>query len=163
MNTSDKTLVGIVVGIVLLIVVALVITLTRSEPTYQAENTPEGVTHNYLLALQKGEFERAYSYLSPTLNGYPVSVEKFIEDIHDNSWRVRLDTEASLSVESAKITGNFATVEVRESSFRGSDLFDIGQSTNIFNMELIREYDDWKIVDSAYYFARCWDQRAGCE
>jgi hypothetical protein len=161
MKTTDKVLIGIVVGIALLIVVALVVTLRQ--PTYQAENTPEGVAHNYLLALQKEEYERAYGYLSPTLKGYPASVEEFSEHIHDHSWRFRLGTDTTLSVGLARITGNSATVTVRESRFRGGDLFDSGQSTSVFKMELYLEDSEWKIVNSSYYFARCWNQEKGCE
>jgi hypothetical protein len=72
MKSTDKFLIGIVVGIVLLVVAAFVITLARPEPTYQVEGTPESVAHNYLLALQKEDYQRAYGYLSPTLKGYPV-------------------------------------------------------------------------------------------
>jgi hypothetical protein len=162
MKTTDKVLIGIVVGIVLLIVVALVAVLLRPE-IYQAENTPKGVAHNYLLALQKQDYERAYGYLSPTLEGYPASVEGFVEQIHDHSWRFRLDTDATLSVGLARITGDSATVTVRESRFRGGDLFDSGQSTSVFKTELYLEDSEWKIVYSSYYFARCWDQEKGCE
>jgi hypothetical protein len=163
MKTTDKVLIGIVAGIVLLIIVALVVTLTRPEPTYQAEDTPEGVAHNYLLALQKEEYERAYNYLSPTLEGYPTSVKKFEEHIHDNAWRFRLDTDVTLSVESSRVTGNFATVSVRESRFWGGDLFDSGQSTYTFDMDLRLEEGQWKIIDSGSYFAWCWDREDGCD
>lgn len=64
MKNTDKMLIAIVIGIVLLVVIALAITLTRPEPTYQAEDNPEGITHNYLLALQKKDYERAYVLLS---------------------------------------------------------------------------------------------------
>jgi hypothetical protein len=161
MKTTDRVLFSIVLGIVLLIAVALVVTLMRSEPTYQAENTPEGVAHNYLLALQKEENERAYGYLSPTLKDYPASVKEFIEDIDNYSWR--FDRDRNKSIKSAKITANRATVTVRESRFRGGDLFDSGQSTSVFKMELYLEDSEWKIVYSSYYFARCWDQEKGCE
>jgi len=161
MKTTDKALIGIVVGIVLLIVVALALTLTQ--PTYQAENTPKGVAHDYLLALQKEEYERAHGYLSPTLKGYPASVEGFVEHIHDHSWRFRLGTDTTLSVGLAEITGNSATVTVRKSRFRGGDLFDSRQSTSVFKMELDLKDSEWKIVDSSGYFARCWNQEKGCE
>ncbi len=163
MKSTDKVLIAIVAGIVLLIVVALVVTLTRPEPIYQAEDTPEGVAHNYLLALQKEEYGRAYGYLASTLKGYPVSTEEFTEHVQDNSWRFRLNTDTTLSVESTKITGSRATVKVRESRFRGGDLFDSGQSTYVFEMELKLEDDAWRIVDSDYYFARCWEREEGCK
>jgi hypothetical protein len=163
MKSTDKFLIGIVVGIVLLVVAAFVVTLTRPEPTYQAEDTPEGVAHNYLLALQKEDYQRAYGCLSPALKGYPISVEKFAEDVEDRSWLFRLDTDTTLAVESARVTANRTVVKVRESRFSGSGLFDSSQSTTIFKMELQLEDGEWKIVDADYYFAWCWGQSEGCK
>jgi hypothetical protein len=163
MKTTDKMLIGIVVAILLLIVAALAITLTRPEPTYGAEDTPEGVTHNYLLALQREEFERAFGYLSPTLKGYPATVERFVDDIHDNPWSFRLDTDTTLMVGAASITGNNATVRVRESRFEGGDLFGSGQSTLDIEMQLHREDGVWKIVNAFDYFAMCWNEAKGCQ
>ena len=163
MKTTDKVLIGIVIGIVLLIVVALIVTLAQPEPAYQTEDTPEGVTYNYLLALQREEYERAYGYLSPTIKGYPASAEKFIEHIHVYSWNFRLDTDTTLSVESVKISGSNATVTVRESRFRGGDLFDSSQSTMVFDTELHLEDSEWKIIYSHYYFASCWVREKGCK
>lgn len=163
MKSTDKFLIGIVAAIVLLIIVALAVTLTRPEPTYQAEDTPEGVAHNYLMALNKEEYERAYGYLSPVLAGYPASAGKFVEHVHDYSWSFRLNMDTTLSVESTKVTGSQGIVRVRESSFRGGDLFDSGQSTRVFKVELRLEDDEWKIVDADYYFAWCWRQEAGCK
>ena len=162
MKSTDKFLIGIVAAIVLLIVVALVVTLTLPGLTYQAEDTPEGVAHNYLVALQKEEYERAYSYLSPSLDGYPASAEDFAEHVQHDSWRFRLNKDTTLSVESVKITGSLATVRVRESRFRSGDLFDTGQSTSFFEMELQLEDGEWKIVDADYYFSRCWEREELC-
>ena len=163
MKSTDKVLIGIVAGIILLIVVAFVAALAKPEPAYQAEDTPEGVAHNYLLALQKEEYGRAYGYLSPSIKGYPASLEKFVKHIHSNSWRFRLDTHTTLSVESAKVTANDATVTVRETRFREGDLFDSGQSTSSFKMVLHLEGGEWKIVHSDYYFAWCWGYLYKCE
>jgi hypothetical protein len=127
------------------------------------EDSPEGVAHNYLLALQKEDYQRAYGYLSPTLKGYPVSAERFAEDVEDSSWLFRLDTDTTLAVESAKVTANRAVVKVRESRFHGSRLFDSSQSTTIFEMKLQLEDGEWKIVDADYYFAWCWKHSEGCK
>lgn len=162
MKSTDKFLIGIVVGIVLLVVAAFVVTLTRPEPTYQAEDTPEGVAHNYLLALQEGNYRRAYGYLSPTIKGYPVSAERFAEDVEDYPWQFRMDTDTALAVESARVTDNQAMVKVRESRFYGRGLFDSGQTTTVFKMELQLEDGEWKIVDADYYFAWCWTYSDGC-
>ena len=156
MKSSDKVLIGIVVGIVLLVVVAFAAMLLQPKPEYQSEDTPEGVAHNYLLALDQEDYERAYGYLSPTLRYYPDDVEEFTHDVNDNSWRFRLDYDKTITVESATITGSLALVEVRESRFYGGDLFDSGQSVSTFEMELRLINDDWKIHDSYYYFTSCW-------
>jgi hypothetical protein len=163
MKRTDKYLIGIVVGIVLLVIVAFLITLVRPEPTYQAGDTPEGVAHNYLLALQKGEYDRAYGYLSPSIEGYPTSEEMFIKAVQDYSWQFRHDQDITLTVESAQVTGDRATTRVRESRFRGGNLFDSSQSTTTFEVRLQLESGEWRIVDSRYYFAWCWRNDGGCE
>jgi hypothetical protein len=160
MKSTDKFLVGIVVGVILLVAVAFVVTLIQPVPTYQTEDTPEGVVHNYLLALQKGDYQRAYNYLSPTLEGYPASVDRFTEDVKDSRWRFRLDADVTLAVDSAEVTGSRAMVEVRESRFYSGDLFDSNQYTTIFEIKLRLEDGGWKIVDSDHYFAWCWKKKS---
>lgn len=163
MKGSDKFLIGIVVGIGLLIIVAFIVTLTRPEPTYQPEDSPEGVAHNYLLALQQEDYQRAYGYLSPQLQHYPPSAEAFTEDIEAETWRFRMDTNTTLAVESVNVTDNRAVVKVRESRFDRGNLFSGGQSSNVFEMELQFEEGQWKIVDSDYYFAWCWTHNDYCK
>ncbi|HOF89582.1 MAG TPA: hypothetical protein PLZ36_15990, partial [Armatimonadota bacterium] len=69
MHTSDKWLIGIVIGAALLVCAAVAVTVLRPKPAYRADDTPAGVTHNYLLALKQRDYARAYGYLSPTLSG----------------------------------------------------------------------------------------------
>ncbi|MBL7201610.1 MAG: hypothetical protein ISS56_15835 [Anaerolineae bacterium] len=163
MKNTDRFLIGIIAGVVLLVIVAFAITLTRPQPTYQAEDTPEGVAHNYLLALQKKEYGRAYGYLSPAIEGYPPSEIKFVEATMDDRWRFRGDVEVTLAVESVTVTGERAVVQVRESSFRGGNLFDSSQSSILFEMVLRRTDEGWRIFDSEYYFAWCWKTVDGCK
>jgi len=162
MKSTDKFLIGIVAGSLLLVIVAFAITLARPAPTYRTEDTPEGVAHNYLLALQQDEVARAYGYLSPTLAGYPANENAFARHIDDQSWMFRRAEDVTLAVDSAKVSGDRATVQVRESRFRGGGLFDSSQSTTTFDVTLERQGGAWKIVDGEYYFARCWDYASGC-
>ena len=162
MKSADKFLIGIVAGIALLVVIALVITLGKPEATYQPEDTPEGVALNYLLALQKEAYEKAYGYLSPELKGYPASVEVFVEDIQDHSWAFRLNYKTTISFISVKTIGNQATVTVKETRFRDGGLFESSQYVQNFDMELERVGGAWKIVDADYFFTNCWDKPAGC-
>ncbi|NTW11971.1 MAG: hypothetical protein HGA30_01525, partial [Anaerolineales bacterium] len=81
---QDRFLTGILIGIGVLVVVALAVFFTRQDTqTYMAEDTPEGVVHNYVLAVLDKDYEKAYGYLAdleykptyeefrrPFLNGY---------------------------------------------------------------------------------------------
>jgi hypothetical protein len=163
MKSNDKFLIGIVAGIVLLIIVAFGVVLSRPKPEYRAEDTPEGVVHNYLLALQQEEYARAYSYLSPTLLGYPRSVESFAENVRRNSWQFSRNRETdNLNVESSRLLGAGAEVTVRRMTFSGGGLFNSGQQITTFKVTLSKYKGAWKITDSEKYWLRCWENRGGC-
>jgi len=163
MKKTDKFLIGIVVGIVILIVAAFIITFTRPQATYQAEDTPQGVAHNYLLALEKHEYERAYQYLSPTLKGYPDSPSKFASDIENNAYRFRFEKATRLQVLTTEKFTDKTVVKVQKSYFRSGGLFDSEQSITTFEVDLMLEEGNWRIVDANQYFAWCWKQETGCK
>ncbi|MBN1484763.1 MAG: DUF4878 domain-containing protein [Chloroflexia bacterium] len=164
MKGTDRFLIGIVVGILLLVAVALAVALLRPEPSYQAEDTPEGVAHNYLFALTQGDYERAYGYLSPALAGYPPSAAAFIQDVNSQRWPFR-ELEAgstSLAVESSRVQGDRATVTVRVTYFEEGDLLRSSQRTDYPALELRREEGGWKIYDADRFFLFCWKSPQGC-
>lgn len=94
---QDKFLTGILIGIGALIVLALALFFTRQDNRdYVSDSTPEGVVHNYVLAVLNKDYEKAYGYLAdlehkPTeeefrqsfLNGvvYPENVGVEISDV----------------------------------------------------------------------------------
>ena len=155
MRSSDRVLTGIVVGAVLLAGGAFAVILLRPEPTYLSEATPEGVAHNYLLALQRGDYPRAYAYLSPQLSRYPRSAVQFQQQFED-SYLPQVIKVSSQTIATAVIEDARATVEIRETSFYGGGLFDSGQVVTTFEMELVRVGAEWKIKDSERYFLPCW-------
>ena len=163
MKNADKFLIGIVAAIVLLVLAALILTRLQPEATYQDDGSPQGVAHNYLLALRKGEYERAYGYLSPTLDGYPDSAGAFAASVLRERWMFRRDEDVTLAVASHIVAGDGAAVQVRESRFRGDGLFDSASHTEQFEMSLQREGSEWKIVESEAYFAPCWLSDRGCK
>ena len=66
---QDRFLLAILLAIGGLVVLALVLFFTRgSQQEYVADDTPQGVTRNYILALQKGDYARAYNYLGDYTN-----------------------------------------------------------------------------------------------
>jgi hypothetical protein len=162
MKSSNKFLIGIVIGAVLLISASIIIVLHKPEPTYQPEDTPGGVAHNYLLALQNEDYDRAYTYLSSTLPGYPATVSQFTESIEDYSWYFQLGTDTTLAVDTVEITGSKAVILVRETRFQNRGLFENSTRISTFEMDLKKVGDQWKIVDSDRYFVWCWGNESGC-
>lgn len=163
MKNTDKFLIGIVVGIVLLVGVAFVVAFLRPKPSYQPDDTPEGVAHNYLLALKQGDLERAYGYLSPTAPGYPNSLEAFSEDVRDNRWNFNPEGQSAFAVDAARVAGKRAYVTVHETTFSSGGLFESNEYTNSFEIKLKREQaGQWRIIESDSYWVWCWNQRQGC-
>jgi hypothetical protein len=61
---GDRFLLAILIAIGVLVVVAIGLFYTRGGiDDYGSEDSPEGVLYNYVLALEKGDYQRAYSYL----------------------------------------------------------------------------------------------------
>ncbi|MEW6405173.1 MAG: hypothetical protein AB1649_25545 [Chloroflexota bacterium] len=159
MKNSDKILIAIVAGVVLLVAVAFIVALTRPDPAYQAENTPEGVAHNYLLALQQEDYERAYGYLSPDIRHYPRNLDRFITDIQNYGYNFSQDQDSvTLEIVSSRLDGNRATIEVKQTTFYQGDLFNSGEWSHTFTMNLKRNSAGgaWKIYASDSYWVYCW-------
>ena len=66
---QDRFLLGILVGIGVLVIVALGLFFTRQDTQeYVSDDTPEGVVHNYSLAVYREDYEKAYGYLEDAKN-----------------------------------------------------------------------------------------------
>jgi hypothetical protein len=162
MRSQDKLLLGIVIGILVLVLTVFGITLLRPEAAYQSDEVPDGVVHNYLLALQNGDFGRAYQYLAHDLAGYPPTSDRFAENVDRYSYSFHTRSDNTLSVDSADIDGDLATVKVRETRFFANGLFDSSQRVDVFEVELRKEEGEWRIYEADAYFANCWTYDDGC-
>lgn len=61
---QDRFLMGILGIIAVLVVVAVILFFVRGgEQGYKPDDTPAGVLYNYVVALQQGDYNRAYGYL----------------------------------------------------------------------------------------------------
>ncbi len=63
---QDKFLIGILIGIGALVLLALGLFFIRQESKrdYIADSTPDGVVHNYVLAVLNKDYQKAYGYLA---------------------------------------------------------------------------------------------------
>lgn len=164
MKKPDRFMLGIVIAVLVVVVVAFAVARLRPAPTYQSDATAAGTAHNYLFALQQGDDARAYSYLSPTLAGYPASLDAFEASIRKNRWNFNVqDTSLLLDVVGTRTIGDGREiVTVRERRFYQDGLFDSTESENTFEMDLRQEDGRWVIISSVSYWAACWESRDGC-
>lgn len=143
---QDRFLTGILIGIGILVVAALILfSMRRSEARYTTDNTPEGVIQNYVLALQKKEYEKAYAYLQEGNNKPEFSTfrEFFITSFESYN-------RAGLTFGTSSITGDSAFVTVIIQQNYGGPFNEL--SRNHETVDLTRQNGEWKIRKFPYPF-----------
>jgi hypothetical protein len=143
---QDRFLTGILIGIGILVIAALVLfAMRRSEARYTSEDTPEGVIQNYVLALQKKEYEKAYTYLQEGKNKPEFSSfrEYFITSFESYN-------RAGLTFGTSSITSDSAFVTVIIQQNYGGPFNEL--SRNHETVDLTRQNGQWKIRKFPYPF-----------
>ena len=105
---QDRFLTGILIGIAVLVVIALAVFFLRSgTQSYISEDAPEGVVHNYVVAILNKDYEKAYGYLAD-LEHKP-AYERFRNDF----LRGTVNPEnATVDIGRSEVNGETASVEV---------------------------------------------------
>ena len=158
MNKTDRFLIAIVAGAGILLVAAFILALQRPNPGYKPDDSPENITHNYLLAIENRDYERAYTYLSPDLPGYPPDLETFIQDTERNPWNFRREVDHSLSVQSSRAVGEDTIVIVRLVEYYNQLPFNSQPNTNTFSMRLKPGGPGWMLISGEQFFWECWEK-----
>jgi hypothetical protein len=146
---QDRFLMGILIGIGLLIVAALVVFFTRqTQGSYVAENAPEGVVHNYVLAIMNKDYQKAYGYLAdldhkPTYNAFRQAFAVGRLNPADNG----------IKIGKPAVTGEDASVEV-DMVYAASDPFS-SEYNNAGTAQLVKQNGIWKISSMPTY--NLWD------
>lgn len=143
---QDRFLTGILIGIAVLVVLALVVFFVRKDNlVYVADSTPEGVVQNYVVALHKRDFDKAYAYLA-TLENKP-SLEQFRQSFLNHN----VDpANAGLELGKAEISGNTATVSLGV-IYTPGDPFSSGYRNTDY-AQLVLENGAWKIKQMPFNF-----------
>ena len=77
---QDRFLLILMAAVTVLVGVAIILFfLRRGGQNYGAEDSPAGIVRNYVLAIQKGDYERAYAYLADDQNR--LNYESFQNDL----------------------------------------------------------------------------------
>ena len=128
----------VILGVIgALVVIALVLFFVRrGMQTYGPEDNPNGVANNYVLALQMGDFKRAYTYLAEG-SGKPTELT-FLQEFSSRQLDI---SSASIQILPAIIIGDNASVSV---TLRNAGPF--GETyPNVQNGTLVRQGGVWKI------------------
>lgn len=141
---QDRFLLGILVGIGVLVVIALTLFFTRqNKQEYAADDTPEGVVHNYAMALYQGDYEKAYGYLAAADNKptYDEFRQAFFSHYVDPS-------NVGLEIGETRIAGQEAYVTLNL-IYNPSDPFSSGYR-NAETAHLERQNGQWKLLQMPY-------------
>jgi hypothetical protein len=144
---QDRFLLGILIGIGALAALALALFFVRrgNAPAYGSDDTPEGVVRNYVLAVFRRDYEKAYGYLAdkedkPTLEQFR---EAFLDDRASN---------IGVDIVVAEIRGDhekaYVTLHLR---FGGRDPFSYDHRDSVRAI-LVNQGGQWKIEEMPYQF-----------
>ena len=146
---QDRFLTGILVGIAVLVVVALTVFFIRKDTqSYVSESAPEGVVHNYVLAVLNDDYQKAYGYLADLENKptYEQFRDSFIKGIVNPN-------NSAVDIGKSEVTDDTASVEVAM-IYNPSDPFSTG-SRDVQRALLVKQRGAWKLSSMPnYYF---WD------
>jgi hypothetical protein len=147
---QDRFLTGILVGIATLVVIALVVFFLRqNSQSYISEDAPEGVVHNYVLAVLNDDYEKAYAYLAD-LDHKP-TYEQFRDAFITGAVN---PANATVDIGDSEITDDTASVEVAL-IYTPSDPFSTGYR-DVQRAVLVRQDGAWKLSSlPCYYFWDC--------
>jgi hypothetical protein len=146
MMKTDRSL-QIVLGVIaFLVVAALILFFVRQGKTaYTAEDTPTGVVHNYILSVQKGDYQRAYKYLADQEGTGGLTM--FRSSFSNQEMEI---TTAGVELKEETITGDGAVVNLiilRNQGGVFSQPYRDSQAAR-----LARVKGAWKIVELPYPF-----------
>ena len=144
MMKKDSFLIGILSAILILVVAALALFFARKDNLIYSEGKePENVVNNYVVAIHKKDYERAYSYLAdlkykPNFDTFKTS---FLNHMIDPA-------SAGIEIGKSEVSGTNASVEIGI-LFNPGDPFSGGYRNTEYGL-LIQQNGEWKIKQLPY-------------
>ncbi len=153
---NDRFLTVILVIIALLVVASLSLFFVRQDSaTYLPEDTPAGVVHNYILAIEKGDYERAYDYLAEkqfkSSKETKPSFEEFKDNFLFNENNAGYQIGETVISDTTTISSKTAHVEITIMEGSSGIFFD-RHYDYMEKARLIEEEGKWKITHMPYAY-----------
>ena len=143
---QDKFLTGILIGIGALILLALGLFFLRHDKRdYVAETSPDGVVHNYVLAVLNKDYQKAYGYLADLKN--KPTYEEFRQSFFNG---VVNPGDVGVEVGSVEINGAEAIVSLSV-YYSNSDPFSSRYASQDRAL-LVKQNGEWKLNSMQYNF-----------
>lgn len=144
---EDRFLTGILIGIAVLVVAAVSLFFLRREAqAYGPDSDPAGVARNFILALQKQDYEKAYAYLAE-FEGKP-SLAQFRRPFVDYQGQEVAGTVLELTeVDAQELQATVSLTLIRGASGPFNS-----PNREVALARLRQESGSWKIVEMPYPF-----------
>ncbi|HBX70100.1 MAG TPA: hypothetical protein DEH25_12170 [Chloroflexi bacterium] len=141
---QDRFLI-VILGIIGLLAVAALgsFFMRQNSQSYGPDDTPEGVIRNYVLALNLGDYEKAYGYIAT--NNLKPDFEDFERRLIERKSQL---LETTIRIISTEINDNHATI-ILNTAREGVDPFNQARGYSQ-SAALIFQDGSWKIVDMPY-------------
>lgn len=140
-NDRFLTVILIVIAVLVLASVATFF-LKQDNVAYLPEDTPEGIVHNYILAISDADYERAYTYLADKEN-------KPDFDAFESNF-LFYENNVGYKIGRTTVSGNSAYVEVTVLENQKGIFFD--RYDYIERAHLLKEDGEWKLIQMPYAY-----------
>jgi len=150
---QDRFLTAILIGVGFLIITALALFFVRQgKEEYSSGNSPEDVVHNYVLAVVKEDYQKAYGYLAELPN--KPTFEQFRKSFLTGAVN---PNNAGIVIDNVEINGDDAVVNM-SIVYAPSDPFS-SSYRNADRALLVRQGGEWKLSTMPYpYWDYSWYQ-----
>jgi len=143
---QDRFLLGILGGIALLVVLSVgLFFLRRGTLEYVADGTPDAAVRNFVIAVKKGDYDRAFQYVAPATP--PVEKLSLTQTFTQQGSEI---AATGVEVGQAMIDGDKAMVPVTMQRGGGELFGSIYRDQQ--SAELVRVGGEWKIKSMPYPF-----------
>ncbi len=158
LRPSQPIVIGLLAVGGCLVSLAAVALSSMSPRNYDERGGPEATAYNYLLALTRGDYERAHLALSDGLAGRPETVAAFAGDLQDHQMLLNPELEPCVYLETFDRRGEHAYVALRvqfyDPCWRFADLVNL--SSNRVVLTLVEESEGWRIIEGTDFFVHGW-------